>query len=1283
MVTRRLWWAAAALLALGACDSPQVGTDGGDEDGGTDACEGLTLCTTAGTSCRGDSVVTCAANADGCMVETTAACAADETCEVSGGAAECVEDVVDPCEGVPAAERCTAEGRSCDGDTLSICAANTDGCLVIEETDCAAGAGVCDESGTMPMCVFPVDPCDGIADACTTPGTSCDGDNLVTCAPNAFGCLVATTADCASRAGGTCDDTATAECTFTGDPCDGITQCAAAGVSCDGPELVACAEDAFGCLVEARTDCTDAMFGFCADGAPAMCSTAATDPCMGLTQCGTEATRACSGDDSAVETCAPNAFGCFVTESTTCDTGDVCSDAGEMAVCVDVCSLVRTCPSATYCDGNEVVTCEADTNGCLVETTRAACAATETCDPAGTAACATTMCPEAVPGFINCDSGTVSGDTAMGSDVNDGRYGGSPCADSTSWNGMEQFWRFRNDDATPMEVTILATRGASTADFDLFVVDGANACSSTTQACLAGSMGTTSSETVRFVAEPGQLAHVVYDVWNGSAATTDYTLEITCTPIVCGDGVVSAGEECEDGNTAPGDGCSDTCQQEPGWDCTDAIPAVCTFLCGNGTIDSSAGETCDDGGVVPGDGCSATCGIEAGWGCSGTPSVCFELADNWSCATATALTAAGVTGVDLSLGGARPTGTGCSAGTGPVLFYSVTIPANSETAVTATPTGSPSWDITLRSLADCSSGACLATVDVGGSGAADTIRLPNATGAAITRIIAVGGWVPTVGTFDLSVANTPLAANAGCAGATPVSANATITGEDLAGGGPRPSGTGCGGGTGNRVLYYSVSVPTNTRVDVTTTRTGPSTGPDLVLFTQDACSDTNCTASSDNPERLAFSNTSAATVTRIVGIRGLNSTTTGTFDVAFAYTTLAANAGCAGAVPMGAGVTGADLGTGGPRPTGTNCASSAGPVLYYSVQVPADSTTTVTATATGTTWDPTLRSVADCSGSCLQHRDASGGVNETISFTNTTSSPVTRVFAVGADSTTNYGTFDLSAASTPITYAANSTCATATVIDTATPSVTAQNTSGGGTSPSGATCESSGSQTLYYAVTVPAGQEARVEVDGATGFDAVVMLLDSCGAADCASSTDGASSGGSEFVTIDNSIGTAPITRILAVNDWSGVNTGSFDVEATFRTPAPNATCAGATAVSATTSFDDVDVGLGGAPPAGTSCANASFGLGGPSVYYAVTVPPTTRVTVTVSRVATIDSVVRVLDACGSPCSSVTDEETSDPEVVQIDNTGASPITRIVSVNDYRSTTGGVADIAFTYAPIP
>ena len=40
---------------------------------------------------------------------------------------------------------------------------------------------------------------------------------------------------------------------------------------------------------------------------------------------------------------------------------------------------------------------------------------------------------------------------------------------------------------------------------------------------------------------------------------------------VCGNGVLDAGEACEDGNTTNGDGCDDTCAIESGWDCTEAI----------------------------------------------------------------------------------------------------------------------------------------------------------------------------------------------------------------------------------------------------------------------------------------------------------------------------------------------------------------------------------------------------------------------------------------------------------------------------------------------------------------------------------------------------------------------------------------------------------------------------------------------------------------------------------------------------------------------------------------
>jgi formylglycine-generating enzyme len=45
----------------------------------------------------------------------------------------------------------------------------------------------------------------------------------------------------------------------------------------------------------------------------------------------------------------------------------------------------------------------------------------------------------------------------------------------------------------------------------------------------------------------------------------------------CGDGVIEPPfETCDDGNTVSGDGCSATCQVEPGWTCNGASPTVCT-----------------------------------------------------------------------------------------------------------------------------------------------------------------------------------------------------------------------------------------------------------------------------------------------------------------------------------------------------------------------------------------------------------------------------------------------------------------------------------------------------------------------------------------------------------------------------------------------------------------------------------------------------------------------------------------------------------------------------------
>ena len=82
-----------------------------------------------------------------------------------------------------------------------------------------------------------------------------------------------------------------------------------------------------------------------------------------------------------------------------------------------------------------------------------------------------------------------------------------------------------------------------------------------------------------------------------------------CSPTVCGDGKVEGSETCDDGNAMPFDGCSQDCQLEP--DCSGS--SGCTSACGDGIV---LGEECDDGNRADGDGCSSECKTEAGWTCT-------------------------------------------------------------------------------------------------------------------------------------------------------------------------------------------------------------------------------------------------------------------------------------------------------------------------------------------------------------------------------------------------------------------------------------------------------------------------------------------------------------------------------------------------------------------------------------------------------------------------------------------------------------------------------------------
>jgi len=115
-------------------------------------------------------------------------------------------------------------------------------------------------------------------------------------------------------------------------------------------------------------------------------------------------------------------------------------------------------------------------------------------------------------------------------------------------------------------------------------------------------------------------AHEIWCRYGADAGVSDAGLDTDAPSVgvdgrtmrTCGNGVLDPGEQCDDGNTKDGDGCSATCQFE----CQPIPGQTCIGLprCGNGVLTSN--EACDDGNTASGDGCSEDCQtIEPGWLC--------------------------------------------------------------------------------------------------------------------------------------------------------------------------------------------------------------------------------------------------------------------------------------------------------------------------------------------------------------------------------------------------------------------------------------------------------------------------------------------------------------------------------------------------------------------------------------------------------------------------------------------------------------------------------------------
>jgi cysteine-rich repeat protein len=170
-------------------------------------------------------------------------------------------------------------------------------------------------------------------------------------------------------------------------------------------------------------------------------------------------------------------------------------------------------------------------------------------------------------------------------------------------------------------IDVCSDNGGVNDNFTNTVLD--NTCTTLVSAGTAPFTGCFKPENPITTSADGVWSLKVADDGGGDTGTLQNWALILCTTVTCGNGVLDAGETCDQGNNnqANGDGCNSSCQTEAGFTCA-GTPSVCTPNCGNGVID--AGEQCDQGAgnLADGDGCSATCQLEANFQCLGTPSVC-------------------------------------------------------------------------------------------------------------------------------------------------------------------------------------------------------------------------------------------------------------------------------------------------------------------------------------------------------------------------------------------------------------------------------------------------------------------------------------------------------------------------------------------------------------------------------------------------------------------------------------------------------------------------------------
>jgi len=392
---------------------------------------------------------------------------------------------------------------------------------------------------------------------CGEPGSQCcDGNGCNNAGCCVSGICMAAGGTCVGLGGGTCNAGACGTCGGPGLPCCGASPstgtCTAPGTKCNAGTCTKCGDLGSPCCASASGGAATC------NSTKAICS---NNVCIA---CGVPGSPCCPGSLCDGTGCCFN--NTCAAEATACGTSGGTCQAGRCSACG---SLTQPCCSELCYDG---LLCKGGAcNACG--------GVGQACCPSGGAAapCQTgTACAGSGVDAVCARCGTL-GDVCCA---------GNTCGDGCCSSGGRCL--------TLGSPTCPSAPDAGQPDAPIGGSGGSGGAGGTTPPGTGGDGGLGGSSTTPQTGGAG-------------GTTTPWTV-----PAGCGDGVVVAPEQCDDGNTVPFDGCSSDCQSEPV--CNASGP--CTSRCGDGIV---LGEDCDDGNTLDGDGCSSACKVETGFTCSQPP----------------------------------------------------------------------------------------------------------------------------------------------------------------------------------------------------------------------------------------------------------------------------------------------------------------------------------------------------------------------------------------------------------------------------------------------------------------------------------------------------------------------------------------------------------------------------------------------------------------------------------------------------------------------------------------